>query len=401
MTIEPGTQSDEDLMRMLIQTVRWVRGAGPPPTVALDPAKATRFVDIAAAHRVLAALHPHAARLQQRIPEPVLAAAARDYRYNAAQQMLQRIELGRVLRVLAHQDVLVAPIKGLTLLDLLEQDGAARRVSDIDLLVAPTAFPRAIAALLQDGYQEVAPAMRGSHLNRGIGIELFHPAWTDNRIDLHNMVGLGHRTLTEQLLLRGTPSMLAGGPAVRLAPEDLLILLCLHLWKHGLSQLRWFIDIADTLIRFETQIDWRQVIRISSEARVATVVAITLLRTRDLLGVTLPGRAWQALHARPGHVALAHAVLRARRPQLMPFPRPGVLRFSEFAFQITAAGPDDRARARAIARALWPSRTTLAALNESEPDRLSARTPLGRLVRRATHIIPVRRRRAYLPWWNR
>jgi hypothetical protein len=78
-----------------------------------------------------------------------------------------------------------------------------------------------------------------------------------------------------------------GGSSVRtLAPEDLLLVLCVHTAKHVWSRLSWLCDIAETMR--SQPIDYISAYRTAKGLGIEKIVAVNFLLQARLLGVPLP-----------------------------------------------------------------------------------------------------------------
>ena len=89
-----------------------------------------------------------------------------------------------------------------------------------------------------------------------------------------------------ELLWRSVrPCALDGREAPGLAPESLLLFLCVHGAKHFWSHLMWLSDIA----RLAGAIpDWTTALRVAADAGCARPVLLGLLLAHDLLGAPVP-----------------------------------------------------------------------------------------------------------------
>jgi hypothetical protein len=72
-----------------------------------------------------------------------------------------------------------------------------------------------------------------------------------------------------------------------LAPEDLLIILCVHGSKHAWEQLKWVCDVAE-LLRAHDRLDWQQVFATASTWRCERMVLLGLSLAQQLLDAPLP-----------------------------------------------------------------------------------------------------------------
>jgi hypothetical protein len=72
-----------------------------------------------------------------------------------------------------------------------------------------------------------------------------------------------------------------------LAPEDLLLLLCVHGGKHCWCQLNWICDVAE-LLRAHPELDWDQVLEQARTRGGMRMLLLGLRLARDLLEAPVP-----------------------------------------------------------------------------------------------------------------
>ena len=128
----------------------------------------------------------------------------------------------------------------------------------------------------------------------------------------------------EGLWERAVPARIAGVETWMLAPEDLLLHLCLHACKHGLTgSLRPLCDIAATIQRYGPTLDWEQLQTRAAHWRVTPYVYLPLHLARDLVGAAVPEACLMALkpeHFEPRLLNWATAALledQGRRPSFL------------------------------------------------------------------------------------
>ena len=86
---------------------------------------------------------------------------------------------------------------------------------------------------------------------------------------------------------RAQPSEFGGQPTLAFAAEDLLLILCIHGWKHAWNRLLWVADIA-RLIRKSTTLDWTALRLRARNSGTDGILLLGLLLAQKLFGVTLP-----------------------------------------------------------------------------------------------------------------
>lgn len=145
-----------------------------------------------------------------------------------------------------------------------------------------------------------------------------HPARV--QIDLHyalvppsRMGGIDH----EALMRRATPVRIAGGEALALAPEDLLLHLCIHAAFHDRLSVKLLslLDVPVVVDRYRGRIDWTAFRDRARAWRAERSVLITFALVERLFGWRTPDGALCGLGALPGDfdaVALAERLVRQR-----------------------------------------------------------------------------------------
>lgn len=260
-----------------------------------------RIVEDAIRHGVGPLLHRRLRRhdLVDRIPAEAAARLRAHVAGVAARNLVLAEELAGILRALADAGLLGVPLRGVALAEALYGDVTARPTGDVDLLVRREALPR-VAALLRDlGYRELdrSPgfARRFSHTLEFFrdrhGLVMIEPHWTIayppflDRIDMDGVWARRGRT------------QVAGVETWALAPEDLLLHLCLHVTHASpTAPLLWLHDI-DRLVREQgARLDWSGLASRARATGVAHPVARVLGEARTLFATPVPDL---VLDARP------------------------------------------------------------------------------------------------------
>ena len=175
-----------------------------------------------------------------KIPEAVLRELRESYLKNGLRNQLLYRDLARVLGELREDGIPVIVLKGAHLAALVYPRMALRVMGDIDLLVKRADLKQAASRLRQLGYAfetevDIEAFLTGfpppMHLP-----PLFKPPHP--RIELHWRIDPA-QPLQEELDLwqRARPARLAGVDTLVLAPEDLVLHLCLHGGSHHLLEL--------------------------------------------------------------------------------------------------------------------------------------------------------------------
>lgn len=231
-------------------------------------------------------------------PPQELARLKQHYQENAARNSVLRNELSRILRALAAAGIEAIPYKGPALAAYAYGNPAYRRFMDLDVMVRKVDVPHAASVLIEAGY------VAGKD-------------WTDTQQDLllrtqHNLQftgeegrlvvelhwevasGLFARSVqAEALWARLVPMTLDNLVLKTLAPEDLLLALCVHGSKHLWERLSWVCDVAEVL-RSHSDINWDVVWERAGRGENRRMLALGLSLTHRLFDTPLP----QAIQAK-------------------------------------------------------------------------------------------------------
>ena len=244
------------------------------------------------------------------VPESVREALHRDFLKHAVRNALLYEELGSIVRALSQEGIPVVVLKGGFLAATVYDHIGHRPMGDLDLLVPRSQLMAATAAVRRLGYgfeingempcPDTPEAMetwvtRLRHVPR-----LFKPPASG--VELHwNLLSFdsGWTTDLEALWTRTRPLRLRDLPVHALAPEDLLLHVCLHA-AHGNDialdiGLRPLCDIAAVVRRYGGEMDWTQFCTRAREWNGARGAVVTLGLAADLLGAPVPPHCLSAL----------------------------------------------------------------------------------------------------------
>lgn len=199
-------------------------------------------------------------------------------------QLLELFELFK------QHDILAVPYKGPALAESLYGNVAFRRCNDLDILVTRADVPRARTLLEEVGFAPLHPTTpasrefllqkRHSEIFRrdpGLFVEL-HWAFAKQR-------GLFPLDL-DMLRPRLQEMTLAGSRVQVFAPEDQLLILCVHGANHLWSRLEWLCGIAE-LIR-NSSLAWQEVLERAQELHSRKALFLGLVLADELLGAPVP-----------------------------------------------------------------------------------------------------------------
>jgi len=232
-------------------------------------------------------------------------------RHTQAGLVLNRVlaqELVVLMEAFASHGVPAIPFKGVALALSAYRDLALRDFDDLDFIVPRTAMARAESVLRSRGYRS---RDRGQDPVEACSADdpyhVFVKKGSLSRVDLQWVMAQRHFAfeLDRPDCWRRMTSLIVQGRAIpTLAPEEMLIILCVHGSKHAWEQLKWVCDVAE-LLRHEPTMDWEQVFARASAWGCRRMLSMGLELARRLLDASLPAAVQQVLDSDPDVPALA------------------------------------------------------------------------------------------------
>ena len=241
------------------------------------------LIQTALRHKLMPLLYRHLRDLGfELIPESSRERLKSLFHTNARRNIFIATELFRVLNLLRENGIPAIPYKGLVLAAALYGDPGLRQIGDLDFLVRRQDVPKARDLLLSLGYRsqdELPPGQEAAYLRSQSEYNLVHP----DRVllaELHWAISPKHFSFsfnTASLWERVGSTTLLDVEVPDLAPEDLLLILCVHGAKHLWERLEWICGVAE-LVRMNPELPWGQMMESATH---------TVSRRVVLLGLTL------------------------------------------------------------------------------------------------------------------
>jgi hypothetical protein len=283
-------------------------------------------------------------------------------------------ELAAILRALAAAGVACAPLRGVALAERVWDDACARPAGDIDLLVRRGDLDTVETALHALGYRGV-DRRRGFAREFSYTLELVRDAHGGVVVEPHWTLAyppFADALDMDRVWARCRPGRVAGEPALLLAPEALLLNLCLHVvHKAPDVPLLWLADV-DRLVRCPTEtIDWDELWALARGAHLDGQVAAALSCVASLLATPLPTHVCEALGgataAALDRLLVGGADVDGRESLALLFALPGLRRRARYAasllfpspafmsmeYGVTGAGPLALAYGRRARHLVW------------------------------------------------
>ncbi|MBN2045303.1 MAG: nucleotidyltransferase family protein [Anaerolineales bacterium] len=185
------------------------------------------------------------------------------------------------------------PFKGVILSKILYDDYSTRQAGDIDILVKPTDVLSAIDLLEQRGYSLAKSLTKDQQLALvQISSEKHHLL-----VNAHNQLaveihwGFTHTDIMSKKDLRLLWSWVEmktvnALPVHFFRPEPLLLILCLHGYKHSWDHLFWLWEFS-TIVQ-QVALDWDWIVRHVESFGGINVLIVSLLLAKRTLGTAIP-----------------------------------------------------------------------------------------------------------------
>jgi hypothetical protein len=199
--------------------------------------------------------------------------------------------------------------KGPTLSIQLHGDIYSRRFNDIDFLIHPDQFNRAVELLQSEGYFPSQPLptkliatenhYQFKHNVRQSSVELH---WALTKVFLRFPLSF------EMLSESAVQIEVLGTPVYAPSPEDMILFLCVHGTKHNWDRLAWLVDIVAFLRAYPT-FDWESTLRRAESLYISRMVLVALYLASHLLHAELPDTVSRRIAAQPKIAQLAEYVM--------------------------------------------------------------------------------------------
>ena len=240
-------------------------------------------------------LYPLISKLQKNYPFicPVTDEVYKRYIAVAARNTLALHDTEILVDKLCEDDIDIAGLKGIYLLEHVYGNIGVRSMADVDVLVKKENLARSYELMRELGYHA---STYFSLDDQNIDIKHLPPL----RKDLNSPVIELHWTILEEdepftidpetIWERAKPVKVANSEVFTLGLEDLILHLCIHLtYQHYLNLgLRGLMDIAMVIHRFQNEIDWQKLVAISHSWGSQKVTALTLKLVETQLNIPIP-----------------------------------------------------------------------------------------------------------------
>jgi hypothetical protein len=298
--LPPGLRPEDELL-LACARVSKEDAARRIGTVIGDASKTVDWeyvLDAAEEHGLMPLLYWHLGRgFEGSVPPEVLERLRASFNAGKLRSLALIGELATICRLFESAGVPAVPYKGPTLAASSYGDFALRGAGDLDILIPRRHFARCRDILLSMGYERtpwltetrLSPAQEAAFLR-------FEREYGFTRYDAETAVELQWEVIPRYFSVAldveslKTREVALGGARVKtLAPEELLLVLCVHGAKHFFERLIWITDISETARSAE--MDWTRLLELAGDTGCRRILMLGLTLARDLVDADVPEKA--------------------------------------------------------------------------------------------------------------
>ena len=231
----------------------------------------------------------------------------------AQENLLLTAELLRVMRALAAENVPAIPYKGPVLAAITYGNLAMRPSCDLDILVSEKDVRRALRIMPELGYRaeySLTPAQEARYLRSTCEYNFLHES-NQTQVEIHWQVmppKLGLTFEFDRLWSRARLLSIGSSRLPVLSPEDALLVLSVHGFKHLWNSLKWVCDVANLLSPAD-ELDWAYIVREADRIGAMRVVLVALSLANQMCQSSLPDPIRFRLRRDPAAVSIAREII--------------------------------------------------------------------------------------------
>lgn len=245
--------------------------------------------------------------LSHSMPCEIMSCLKKSYSLFACRNTLLLSELGTILHSLSQVGVSVIVLKGAALAETVYPSIALRPFGDIDFLIKAEDLFKVEKVLMDLSFikdekiPDFADAQEFMDYTYCFTQNVFKKQEPLSMyLEIHcNPLHLGSsQARLSQLWGRAMEIKIRGVSTFSLHPEDMLLHLCHHLYRHSYSRLMWFSDISFLLDFYEEKIIWNSLIKQVKGSEASIACYYGLFFAKGLLNCKVPP--WLLTELKPG-----------------------------------------------------------------------------------------------------
>ncbi len=258
-------------------------------------------------HRVSPLLFHHLGSVEDAgrdaVPGEIFEGLRKSYVYSLMNNSRLMKRLEPLLEAFNDRGIPLFILKGPALCMTVYPDPGLRPFTDLDLLIRRQDLPAAKEIMPRLGYELVSGCYRNpDHLNEQLGCEWSYVnQGTVAEIHWDLLDKLAPYSIDIERFHRKAVKKKVGGKEVLIfSPENQLMHLCLHQYKHHWENLRELTDIHAVLVEYGDAMDWEQVLADSAVHGISRCVYYSLRLATDVLGAHAPPAFMADIRAQAG-----------------------------------------------------------------------------------------------------
>ncbi|HVQ38618.1 MAG TPA: nucleotidyltransferase family protein [Pyrinomonadaceae bacterium] len=294
------TQIDEELAQRIREMVR-------------QPLDWKYLIESSLSHGLMPLLYENLKAIcPELVPDNHLNRLKEMFQKNAARSVFLTGELCRILDLFEAEGIASMPYKGPAIAVSIYGNLTLRQFADLDILVRKRDVWRCQQLLVSKGYQphfNITPRQLPAFLKLGY-VQMFTRDRGMSIVELHWSIASRFFMFpfdSDRFWSRLVQMDLAGRKVLALAPEDLLLILCVHGAKDLWERLEWICGIAE-LVRANPDVDWQAVRQHAKELGAERILLLGLLLARQLFAANLPAHVVKMIDQQPVVHSLAREV---------------------------------------------------------------------------------------------
>ena len=256
-------------------------------------------------------------KLQEASPlaSPASELVKSDSRQIAQQNLILTAQLLQIMRALQAENIPAIPYKGPVLAATTYGDLAMRSFCDLDVLVSERDVRRALKVMTTLGYRaeySLTPLQEERYLRNTCEYNFLHKS-TQARVEIHWQVIPPKFGLTfefDQLWSRTRRLSIGNSEIPVLSPEDALLVLSIHGFKHLWACLKWVCDVA-CLLSSPEELDWPYILCEADRIGATRVLLVAACLANRLCQSCLPDPIRFRLSADPTAASIAREIIRS------------------------------------------------------------------------------------------
>jgi Uncharacterised nucleotidyltransferase len=272
------------------------------------------LIEIASYHGTIPLLFWNLSRLApDDVPETTLNQLKAASNAIACRNLSLTGELLKLLNRFRDRGIRALPLKGPALADAAYGNLSLRQFCDLDILVPKDDMLKAKEVLVLQGYHpklDLTAGEEAAYLESHHDYKFVRPK---DSVVVEIQWGVTQWSFAfpfdfEDAWKRREAVSVAGASVPNLAPEALLLMLCVHGTKHRWEQLKWICDIAQIVDTYREKLDWDRLMDQACALGGERMVLLGLFLAHDLLRAELPEETLERIHNDPQVKLLAGQV---------------------------------------------------------------------------------------------